>query len=81
MPAAVGPAVAVDGPALHLEQVAGYLGVRWVHYAGVALRVAVHQALVLLDVLEGLARMPPVVDGLALPLLLVVAHPPNTLGQ
>jgi hypothetical protein len=44
----------------HLEPLAGYLGVGLVHQAGVAIRPAVHEALVLLDVLEDLA--PPVVD-------------------
>src|SRR4028118_1983271 len=75
------PAVALYGPAHHLEPLAGYLGVRLVHHAGVALGVAVHEPLVLLDVLERLAPPPPVVDGLALSPLLVVAHSPNTLSR
>jgi hypothetical protein len=72
--------VAPYGPAHHLEQLSGYRGVRLVHHPGAALGVAVYQPLLLLDVLEGLAPPPPVVDGLALTLLLG-AHPPNTLSQ
>ena len=58
------------GMPLHLEQLAGYRGVGLVDHAGVALGVAVHQALLLLDVLECLVQMPPAVDGLTLPPLL-----------
>src|SRR5918998_5260113 len=67
-----GLAVALDGPTLHLEPLAAYSGVGLVHHARVALGPAVHEPFVLLDVLEGLALPPPVVDGRSLPLLLVV---------
>ena len=60
------PIVALYGPAHHLEQLAGYRGIRLVDHAGVALGVAFHQPLLLLDVFEGLAPPPPVVDGLQL---------------
>ena len=62
--------MALYEPAHHLEYLAGYRRIRLVHHAGVALGVAVREPLLLLDVLEGLAQMPPVVDGLALSALL-----------
>src|SRR5918998_2015174 len=66
----LGLAVALDGPTLHLEPLAGYGGVGLVHHARVTLGPAVHEPLVLLDVLEGFTSPPTVVDGHSLPLLL-----------
>ena len=55
------------GAAHHLEHLAAYRRVGPVRRAGVALGPAVHEPLLLLDVLRRLAPPPPVVDGLALP--------------
>ena len=60
-------AVSLCGAAHQLEHPAGYRRVGPVHRVGVALGVAVHEGLLLLDVLRRLAPPPPVVDGLALP--------------
>ncbi len=55
----LGPSVALDVPAHHLEQLPGYRDIRLIDHAGVALGVAVHEDLLILDVLEGLAQPPP----------------------
>jgi len=55
----LGPSVALYGTAHHLEQLAGYGGIRLVHHARVALGVAVYQPLLLPDILEGLAQPLP----------------------
>jgi hypothetical protein len=70
----LGPSVALYGTAHHLEQLAGYGGIRLVDHARVALGVAVYQPLLLPDILEGLAQPLPPIDGPAL-LDLLVAHP------
>jgi hypothetical protein len=72
------PAVALYGAAHHLEPLAGYGGVRLVHHAGVALGPAVHQPLLLLDVLERLAPPLPVVDGPQLGNIFRQSAPRNT---
>ena len=64
-------AVSLYGAAHQLEHPAGYRRVGPVRRAGVALSVAFHEGLLLLDVLQRLAPPPPLVEGLALPPLLV----------
>src|ERR671916_125567 len=65
----------LDGLADHLQPLAGYRRVGQADRAGVSLGPAVHEAFLLLDVLERLAAPPPVVDGLPLAdLLLVLTH-------
>src|SRR3712207_9572465 len=65
-----GSAATLDGPAHQLEHLAGYRRVGPVHQPGVALGEAVHQPLLLPDVLERADLAPPAVDGRTLPPLL-----------
>ena len=69
----LGPAVPLHGTAHYLEHLAGHRGVGPVHHAGVAPGAAVHEAFLLLVVLERPNLAPPAGDGSTLPLLLV-AH-------
>ena len=53
------PAVALDGPAHHLEPRAGYRGIGPVDHTGFAHGLAVHETFLLLDVLERPNLAPP----------------------
>ncbi len=54
----LGPAVALDGPAHHFQPLPSYRRAGLVDRAGVALGVVVHEPLLLLDLIEDLARPP-----------------------